>query len=134
VLVLLIGSVGIGSKAYFSDSEVTTTNALITGNWESLSIVGANGDGQWKSPHWVVTMYPNEQKATAVTFANSSADDTVVTLTATPVSHDGGNLIFGFNTPTFSVPGKGQATVVFWVQTNQSVTPGIYTTIVTVER
>jgi hypothetical protein len=79
-------------------------------------------------------MYPNEQKATAVTFANSSADDTVVTLTATPVSHDGGNLIFGFNTPTVSVPGKGQATVVFWVQTNQSVTPGIYTTIVTVER
>ena len=79
-------------------------------------------------------MYPKERKMATVTFANSSADDIVVTLTASPASHDDGNLIFGFDTSTFVVPGRGQASVVFWVQTNQSVTPGTYTTIVTVER
>jgi len=79
-------------------------------------------------------MYANERKSSTVTFANSSAEDIPITLTASPPSHDEGNLTFGFDNPTLVVPGKGKASVVFWVQTNQSVTPGTYSIIVTVER
>lgn len=129
-----IGSIEFGSRARFSDTEVTTANTFIAGTWESLSIDGVSGDGVWNSPNWVVSLYANEKKATTVTFANSSTEDIAITLIASPASHDEGNLTFGFDKPTLVVPGKGKASVVFWVQTSQSVTPGTYSTIVTIER
>lgn len=79
-------------------------------------------------------MYANEKKSATVTLGNSSDEDIPVTLTASPDCHDEGNLAFGFDKPSLVVPGKGEADVVFWVKTNQSVTPGTYLTIVTVER
>ena len=93
-----------------------------------------SGDGQWNSPAWLLAMYANEKKTSTVTFANSSAEDIAITLTASPPSHDEGNLIFGFDNPSLVVPGKGEASVVFWVETTQSVTPGTYSFTVTVER
>lgn len=131
---MAVGSIKVGSNAYFSDIETATTNAVVAGIWESLSIDSTSGDGQWNSPHWVVSMYANEKKSTSVTFANSSPEDVTITLSATPISHDGGNLIFSFDRPTFVVPGKGKATVVFSFETSQSVTPGDYSTVITVER
>ena len=79
-------------------------------------------------------MYANERKSSTVTFANSSDGDIPITLTASPASHDEGNLTFGFDNPTLVVPGKGKASVVFSVETTQSVTPGTYSFIVSVER
>lgn len=112
---------------------MATANTFIAGTWESLSLVGAKGDGQWYSPHWVVSMYANEKKSATVTFGNSSAEDIPIILTASPASCDDGNLTFGFDNASLVVPGKGKASVVFWVETNQSVTPGSYSIIVTVE-
>lgn len=134
MLFLAIGSIELGTSARFSDTELATANTFIAGTWESLSLVGARGDGQWNSPNWVVSIYANEKKATTVTFANSSAEDISITLTASPASHDGGNLTFGFDNPILVIPGKGRASVVFWLETSQSVTPGTYLTIVTLER
>jgi len=79
-------------------------------------------------------MYANERKSSTITFANSSAEDIAITLTASPESRDGGNLTFGFDNPSLVVPGKGKASVVFWIETTQSVTPGTYSFTVTVER
>ncbi|MCK4791837.1 MAG: hypothetical protein KAV87_49350, partial [Desulfobacteraceae bacterium] len=47
--------------------------------------------------------------------------------------HDNGNLIFGFNQPELVIPAKGKASVVFWVETTQGVTPGNYSTTVTID-
>jgi hypothetical protein len=132
-LLLTIASIEFGSRASFSDVEVSIGNTFTVAN-EAITIVGVSGDGEWNSPTWVLTMYANEKKTSTVTFANSSAEDIPVTLTASPASHDDGNLAFGFDNPTFVVPAEGEADVVFWVKTNQSVTPGTYLTIVTVER
>ena len=79
-------------------------------------------------------MYANERKTSTVTLGNSSDEDIPVILTATPDFHDEGNLTFGFDQPSLVVPAEGEADVVFWVETNQSVAPGTYITIVTVER
>jgi len=101
---------------------------------EAITLDSVEGDGQWNSPTWLLTMYANEKKATTVTFANSSDDDIPISLIASPASHDEGNLTFSFNNPTLVVPGEGEADVIFWVETSQSVTPGTYLTLVTVER
>lgn len=101
---------------------------------EPITIVEVSGDGQWNSPTWLVSMYANERKATTITFANSSDGDIAITLTVSPPSHDEGNLTFGFDSTTLVVPGKGTASVVFSVEATQSVAPGTYSTIVTVER
>ncbi len=116
------------------DTETATTNVCIAGTWESLKIDSVSGDGEWNSPHWVVSMYASEQKATTITFANPSPADITITLTASPAFYDDGNLAFGFDKSTLVVPGKGKASVVFWVRTEQSVAPGSYFTTVTIER
>lgn len=79
-------------------------------------------------------MYANERKSSTVTLGNSSDEDIPVILIATPTSHDDGNLTFGFDRSTFVVPAEGEVDVVFWVETSQSVAPGTYLTIITVER
>jgi len=79
-------------------------------------------------------MYANETKATTITFGNSSDEDIAITLTVSPSSHDDGNVAFGFDSSTLVVPGKGTASVVFSVETSQSVAPGSYSSTVTVER
>ena len=131
-LFLAIGSIESGSRAYFSDIE-TSVNNTITVAAEPISIVKVSGDGRWNSPTWLVSIYANERKTTTITFANSSDEDITISLTVSPPSHDEGNLIFGFDNQTLVVPGKGEASVVFWVQTSQSVTPGSYSSTVTVE-
>lgn len=131
-LFLAIGSIESGSRAYFSDIEVAVGNT-ITVAAESITFAEVSGDGQWNSPTWLVSMYANERKATTITFANSSHEDITISLTVSPPSQDEGNLIFGFDSPTLVVPGKGKASVVFWVQTSQSVTPGSYSSVITVE-
>lgn len=134
-LFLVLGSIEFGTRARFSDVEVATANTFIAGtDWESLSIVGVSGDGTWHSPTWVLSMYANESKAATVTFGNSSGEDIPISLTASPASHDEGNLTFSFDNPSLVVPGKGKASVIFCLQTSQSVTPGTYSFIVTVER
>lgn len=132
-LLLTIASIEFGSRASFSDVEVSIGNTFTVAN-EAITIVGVSGDGKWNSPTWALTMYANEKKTSTVTLGNSSDEDIPVTLTASPATHDDGNLTFGFDQPSLVVPAKGEADVVFWVETNQSVTPGTYITIVTVER
>jgi len=130
---LLLASIEVGTRARFSDIEVAIGNTFTMAT-EAITLDSVEGDGRWNSPTWLLTMYANEKKTSTVTFANSSAEDIAVTLTASPASHDEGNLTFGFDNPSLVVPGKGKASVVFWVQTSQSVTPGTYLTTVTVER
>lgn len=131
-LSLAIGSIESGSEAYFSDVETTVSNT-IAGASEPISIAGVSGDGRWNSPTWLVTMYASERKATTITFANSSREDITISLTVSPPSHDNGNLSSGFDNPTPVIPGKGRASVVFWVETSQSVAPGTYSSVITVE-
>jgi len=130
---LAVGTIELGSRAKFSDTEVATANTIIA-SCESLSVCATSGDGRWNSPRWVVSMYANERKATTITFANSSSEDITATLAVSPAIHDDGNLVFGFENPVIMVPGKGKASVIFWVETNQSITPGTYSTVLTVER
>jgi len=130
-LFLVIGSIESGSRAYFSDIETSVSNTITVVS-EPITIVKVSGDGRWNSPTWLVSMYANERKATTITFANSLPEDITISLTVSPPSHDEGNLIFGFDDQSFVVPGKGEASVVFWVQTSQSVTPGSYSSITSI--
>lgn len=132
MLFLVIGSIESGSRAYFSDIETSISNTITVAS-EPISIVKVGGDGRWNSPTWLVSMYANERKATTITFANSAPEDITISLNVSPPSHDEGNLIFGFDNQPLVVPGKGEASVVFWVQTSQSVTPGIYSSITSIE-
>lgn len=132
-LLLIIASIEFGTTARFSDVEVSIGNTFTMAT-EAIYLEDCSGDGTWNSPIWRVTMYANETKAATVTLGNSSEEDIPITLIASPASHDEGNLAFGFDNTTIVVPGEGEASVVFWVQTNQSVTPGTYLTTVTVER
>lgn len=126
-------SVRIGTTAYFYDSE-NVTATFVSGEWEALSIHSVSGDGTWHSPHWTVSMYASEMKSTIVTFANSSAEDITVNMAISPASHDEGNLTMGVDQSSFIIPAKGKFSVTFQVQTTQSVTPGTYSTIVTINR
>jgi hypothetical protein len=132
VLFLAIGSIDSGSRAYFSDIETAVSNTITLAS-EPISIVKVGGDGMWNSPTWLVSMYANERKATTITFANSWSEDITISLNVSPPSHDEGNLTFGFDNQLLVVPGKGEASVVFWVQTSQSVTPGNYSSITSIE-
>ena len=132
VVVAAVVSIEMGSRARFSDVEFSTANTVIAAT-EPVWLSGCQGDGEWHSPHWVVSMYANERKETTVTFGNSADEDVPVTLTAIPESQDNGNLIFGFDQPELVIPAKGKASVVFWVETTQGVAPGTYSTTVTVD-
>ena len=66
-LILALDSIEIGTRAYFVDTEAATGNVAAAGTWESISIVNTEGDGEWNSPAWQVTLYAGERKETAIT-------------------------------------------------------------------
>ena len=134
-LLLAIDSIEIGTRAYFSDSEAATANVVAAGTWESISILGTEGDGEWNSPTWQVSLYAGESKETTITFANSYTKDIAITLSVLAKSDDNGNLTFGFDNPeVMIIPARGNTTVVLRVEASQSVKPGIYSASITLER
>jgi len=129
-----IRSIG-GIQAYLSDTETAVGNTFVAATWNNpFDIYKVSGDGKWDGTQWIVSMYAKERKSTTVTFANYSNENITISLAVSPASQDSGNLTFGFDTTTLFVPTKERASVVFWVETSQSVTPGTYSTIVTVEK
>jgi hypothetical protein len=132
-VLLAIASIELGTTAQFSDTEVSLGNTFASAT-EAITITGVSGDGKWNSPTWQLSMYPSERKTSTVTLGNSSNEDILVVLIAAPAFHDEGNLTFGFDQSSLVVPAEGEIDVVFWIETNQSVAPGTYVIIVTVER
>jgi hypothetical protein len=133
-LLFAINSVEIGTRASFVDTEAATVSVVAASNWEQISLVGTEGDGQWNSPTWQVSLYAGERKETAITFGNSYVEDIAVTLSVFAKSADGNNLVFGLDSPEIVVPAQGEVTVVLWVEATQSVTPGIYSASIILER
>ena len=78
-------------------------------------------------------MYANERKEATLTFGNSDKEEVPIAFVITPESHDDGNLTFGFDKEELVIPAKGEASVNFWIETSQSVTPGTYSITVEVD-
>lgn len=126
--------VDVGGRAFFVENETASVQMSAATNWEAITIVSTEGDGEWHSPHWTVGMYAAERKEAIIVLGNSFDEDILVTLTVSPESHDDGNLVFGFNNPELLVPAQGEASFIFYVEANQSVTPGTYSTTVNIDR
>lgn len=133
-LALVIASASLGgASAYFSDTETSIGNTFVAAVWGNpLDIYDVEGDGEWQDNMWLVSMYASENKSTTVTLANYSEEDVNIVFSVSPASQDSGNLTFGFDNTALFIPAKEKADVVFWVQTTQSVTPGSYSTNVTI--
>jgi len=99
----------------------------------SIEIVDRVGDGTWIGDTWQVNVYPGESKATTLTLYNSSSESAEVELTIIPESLDNGNLLFELDETTFTMPGKSYADVTLTVKASASVTPGTYTSELSIE-
>lgn len=134
-MALVVASASFGNiNALFTDTESSTINTFAAGvRGNPLDIYKVNGDGKWQNNCWQVSMYASENKSTTVTLANYSEEDITVAFSASPVSQDSGNLTFGFDTTMLFIPAKEKGDVLFWVQTTQSVTPGSYSTDVSID-
>lgn len=94
-----------------------------------VQVVGKTGDGVWTDSKWEVSIYPGEEKSTAINLYNSSSSSLGVEATVNPTTLDNGNLTFKLDTSTFTMPDKSDTTITLTVKANGSATPGTYTTL-----
>lgn len=133
VLACALIAIKLESKARFTDVETSTANTVFAAT-EPVWLANTECvDGVWNSPHWVVSMYGNERKEAILTFGNSDKEEVPITFIITPESHDDGNLTFGFDKEELVIPAEGEASVTFWIEASQSVTPGTYSITVEVD-
>jgi len=124
VIILILGSLLVPSVV----SAESGTSTL-----PGIEITGRTGDGNWIDNTWKVTMYPGEQKSTAVTFKNPSLRDITLALSATPSVFDDGNVIISLDNSTLIVPAKSEACAVISASATGSATPETYSAEIRIE-
>jgi len=133
--------VTIGGLVYAYTAITVTSEVEVR---EPISIALVEGDGIFNSETnvWDIGyIYPPVTKAITITFANDADGPITLALTAYPASFDHGNLTFTFDSATVEVPAAaeetgiaGTVTVTLTADTMQSLVPGSYSTVITVER
>ena len=132
IALLALMIVGGGVYAYTAITVTSDIEVL-----EPISITAVAGDGtfDFNSMTWNIgQIYPLDAKSLSLDFNNDASGTITIWLLATPSNLDGGNLTFYFDSPVIDVPAGGKATVTLTANTTQSLAPGAYSTIITVDR
>ena len=132
IVILLLGLTGGAIYAYTALTVSSSVEVL-----EPISIASVGGDGTFDMNNFfwdTGQIYPMSTPSLTFTFYNAAPGPITLTLDVNPASLDGGNIQFYFNTTSLEVPAEGTASATLMTFTNQSLTPGVYGTYVTVSR
>jgi hypothetical protein len=134
-LVIALIAFILATGGVFAYTAVTVTSDVQVMEPISISSVAGEGSFDFNNMIWDIgQIYPLDNPSLAMTFSNAAAGDITLTLSIDPSSLDGGNLTFSFDSATLLVPAGGTATVTLFASTTQSLSPGFYSTAVTVDR
>lgn len=134
-LVVIFLVLALTSGAVYAYTVLTVTSNVEVLEPIHISEVAGDGTFDMDSNTWDTgPIYPASEPSITITFANAAPGAITLTLQVNPSSLDGGNLVFSLDNETLELPAEGTASVVLTATTNQSLTPGNYSTKVTVER